>query len=106
MTLKIFAVYDSKVEAYLQPFFMRSRGEALRAFGEACNDPQTGFYKHPADYTLFELGSFDEEKGQITTLTVKMALGTALEYKKQMEIDPKQLPIPLMKEAQPTEVTQ
>ena len=38
MLMKMYSVYDSKVEAYLPPLFYKSKGEFLRAFGEACND--------------------------------------------------------------------
>jgi hypothetical protein len=81
MVLKVFSVYDSKVEAYLQPFYMRSKGEALRAFGEVVNSQDHLFSRHPADYTLFEIGEFDEGKGDFTMHTHKTPLGTALEHK-------------------------
>lgn len=62
-TLKMFAVYDHAVGAYLQPFFMRSSGEAIRAFTDTVNDPSTLFNRHPKDYTLFRIGWFDVEHG-------------------------------------------
>lgn len=80
--LKVFAVRDSKAEAYMNPFFMRSRGEALRAFVSGVNDPQTQLCKFPADFTLFEIGEFDEESGDLVMLpTGKVSLGLALEFK-------------------------
>ncbi|RYF45625.1 MAG: hypothetical protein EOO38_15670 [Cytophagaceae bacterium] len=82
MKLKIFAVYDSKAEAYLQPFFMPSRGTALRAFTDAVNDPQGSFQKHAADYTLFELGEYNDADASITELTPKVNLANARELLK------------------------
>jgi hypothetical protein len=84
MKLKIFSVYDCKVEAYLQPFFMRSKGEALRAFMSAVDDKQTQFNKNPEDFTLFELGEFDDEKGKVNSIN-PTSLGTALEFKAKNE---------------------
>lgn len=81
MKIKMFAVHDSKAEAYLQPFSMRSKGEAIRAFQNSVNDPQTQFNKYPADFTLFEIGEYDELTGQIIPSN-KIALGNAIEYKK------------------------
>ena len=52
MIHKIFSVYDSKVEAYLQPFFMQTRGAAVRAITELVADPKHQFGKYPMDYTL------------------------------------------------------
>jgi len=82
MKVKIFTTYDSKAEAYLQPFFMRSRGEALRGWETICNDPNSQFHKHPSDFTLFEIGEYDEQTGTIETYPAKCALGLALEFVK------------------------
>lgn len=82
MMLKIFTTYDSKAEAYLQPFFLPSRGEAIRAWQDVVNDQKTQFNKYPEDFTLFELGEFDSRSGTITTNT-KISLGNAIEFKKQ-----------------------
>lgn len=79
MKLKIYSVYDAKLEAYMQPFFMQTRGQALRAFTDTCNDTNTQFSKHPEDFTLFELGEYDDESGLFTNLEAKISLGTALE---------------------------
>lgn len=79
---KIFSVYDSKVGAYAQPFFMRSKGEALRGWEDVVNDPSTNFYKHPEDYTLFELGEYDELSGRIENHSTPESLGVALEFKR------------------------
>lgn len=61
MLFKVFAIYDSKVKAYATPFFLRETGEALREFGNLANNPKTRIGEHPEDYTLFELGTWDED---------------------------------------------
>ncbi|QCQ84579.1 nonstructural protein [Blackfly microvirus SF02] len=63
MKMLIFTVFDSAVGAYLQPFFSRSHGEAIRSFQDACNDAKSQFNQHAMDYTLFHLGSFDDGGG-------------------------------------------
>lgn len=82
MMQKIFTVYDSKLEAYMQPFFMSSKGQAIRAFTDTVNDPSTQFNKHPEDFTLFEIGEYDDQSGKVQNLPTPNALGLALEYKK------------------------
>lgn len=82
MMQKIFTVYDSKLEAYMQPFFMSSKGQAIRAFTDTVNDPSTQFNKHPEDFTLFEIGEYDDQSGKVQNLPTANALGLALEYKK------------------------
>lgn len=64
MILKIYTVYDSAVGAFMQPFFARSHGEALRNFQDAITDTK-GPFKHAADVSLFHLGAFDDENGDI-----------------------------------------
>lgn len=77
---KIFTVYDSKAEAYLQPFFADTTGIALRDFETACNDSAHQFARHAGDYTLFEIGLFDERKARFENLTTPINLGLALTY--------------------------
>lgn len=78
MTLKMFSVYDSKAEAFIQPFFSQSTGTAVRSFEDAANQESHEFQKHAADYTLFELGDFDQNTGITTCLEVRINLGNAL----------------------------
>lgn len=63
MRLTVCSVYDAQVRAYLQPFFSRSRGEAVRSFVAACNEPEGQFKKHSSDYTLFWLGDYEDTEG-------------------------------------------
>ncbi|QXP07884.1 MAG: nonstructural protein [Arizlama microvirus] len=78
--MKIFAIFDIKANAYLQPFFLPTNGMAIRSFETACNDNTTQFNRHPMDYTLFELGSFDDSSGALNSLSVPIPLGSAKEY--------------------------
>jgi len=82
---KVYATYDSKAEAYLQPFFMRARGEAIRGWTTVCNDPKTQFFTNPEDFTLFELGEYDEFTGTLIPHPAKISLGCAIEFKKASE---------------------
>lgn len=86
MQLKMFSIYDSKVEAYLSPVFMKSKGEFIRAFTEACNDPKSSFAKYPADYTAFELGSWDDAKCAFELHKTPISIGLAQEFVKVVEI--------------------
>lgn len=82
MVQKIFNVYDCKAEHYNNPFFLRTRGEALRGFQEVCNDPQSQISKYPADFTLFEIGEYDQVTGKISLHVAPVSLGTGVEFKK------------------------
>lgn len=78
---KIFAIYDSKVESYGRPMFFLTKGEALRSWSDIINDDKSAFHKHPEDFTLFELGEFDETSGKIQQLPTPVSLGVAIEFK-------------------------
>lgn len=78
---KVFAIYDSKAEAYLQPFFAKTSGLAVRMFMQAANDEGSDFSRFAADYTLFEIGEFSEDSGLFESHEAFRSLGLALEYK-------------------------
>lgn len=80
MLLKVYTVYDSKAEAYLQPFYCKSKGEALRSFTEVCNDKNSQIGKYPEDFTMFELGEFDDSNAQFKMYKSSVALGCAIEF--------------------------
>lgn len=63
MIMYFFTVYDKKVGAFMPPFQMRSRGEAIRSFMDAVNDEAHQFHKHAGDYELFQCGAFDDVEG-------------------------------------------
>lgn len=80
MKSKIFSIYDCKVEAFMQPFFMAANGAAVRAFTQIANDKASDISKNPGDYTLFELGSYDDSNAQIDMLPSPVSLGIAIEF--------------------------
>lgn len=81
MKYKVFTVHDSKAEAYLKPFLMRTKGEAIRAMQELANDQKHDFAKYSEDYTLFEIGTYDDETGTYEMLKSKLSLGNGIEFK-------------------------
>ncbi len=80
MKLKVFSIHDSKAEAFIQPFYSQTTGTAVRSFEQAVNDPQSDFHKFAGDYTLFELGDFDQNTAVFTPLKTPINLGLALTY--------------------------
>lgn len=89
--LKIFTVYDSKAEAYMQPFFCQSTGVAVRMFEQAANDPNHSFCKWPGDYTLFELGEWDEHSAMFTPAVTPTNLGMAITMQRSHAGEPVKL---------------
>lgn len=82
MQTKMFALYDGKAKAFSIPFFKLTLGEALRDFDDACNDPQCKVNRHPGDYTLYEVGTYDDTHAEIVPLSPLNLVATAIEYKR------------------------
>lgn len=78
--MKIFTVYDVKAEAYLQPYFSVTTATAVRAFQAAANNTEHDFHRFAEDYTLFEIGTWDEATGDIVQFKAMIPLGTALQH--------------------------
>lgn len=66
MHLQIYAIYDMKAKAYLQPFYMHNGEMATRDFTNIVNDPQTRVGRNPEDYQMFHLGQFDDITGELS----------------------------------------
>lgn len=82
MRVKIFTVYDCKAEAYMDPFASQSAGTAIRMFERMCNDEKSVFCRNAEDFTLFECGEFDTQKGEIFPHKTAISLVRAIELKK------------------------
>ncbi len=80
MNFRIFVVFDSKARAYLPPFFLPEAGQAVRSFKDAVNDPKHAFGQHPEDYTLFEIGTFDDREGKLLQLKASITHGVGVAF--------------------------
>ena len=77
--MKVYSVFDSKALFWAAPFILRTNGEAVRAFASAANDPTHSWGRFPTDFTLFHIGYFDHETGEIRPTEAKMSLAVAAE---------------------------
>lgn len=82
MEHKIYSIFDSAVSAYLQPFCAQTKGHAVRMFSDTVNDESSMFFKHPEDYTLFELGSWTDDDAKYTLHAAPISVGVAIEFKR------------------------
>lgn len=81
-TIKLYSVFDSKVSAFMKPIFFQTHGEALRAFSELCNDPQSQVCKYAEDFAMFYHGTFDPSSGELWCEAAPQHLAHAVEYKR------------------------
>lgn len=86
MTLQMLAVYDSKARAYLPPIFVPHMDVALRAFANAANTPEHQIGRNPEDFTMFLLGSWNDDHATFQLLAEPLAQGLAASFKKSAQL--------------------
>lgn len=65
MTVQMYTVFDSAIGAYNAPFTARNDLHAKRILEHETKRAGSDIGKKPTDYTLFHIGEFDEDTGQI-----------------------------------------
>jgi len=66
MLMHVYSVFDTAAGIYMRPFVSQADGEATRMFGDLSTDAEHPIGKHPEDYSLFRLGSFNDQNGGLT----------------------------------------
>lgn len=61
----IIAVRDRQLNAFMRPFTAQTAGQAIRSFRDEINRPDSELNRHPEDYELYRLGTFNEQTGEI-----------------------------------------
>lgn len=59
------ACLDVKTETFLAPIAAVTRGEAERIYAEIVQGAETIIGKHPNDFPLYEIGTYDERTGRV-----------------------------------------
>lgn len=64
MKLNIFSLYDEKARNYNTPQYLAHKGEAIRMLQSTLDNKETMFAKYPEDFSLYCLGTFDDNNGK------------------------------------------
>ena len=82
MEIVVVAVRDQKADAFGNPWYAQTKGMALRHFGDAVNtqDANNLWAKHPDDFALFELGTYNTQDGTFKLLPRPVQLGLASDF--------------------------
>lgn len=83
MKLKAFSVYDEKAECFAHPFFVSATGIATRMLATWANNPESTICKYPSDFTLYEVGSWNDGQAKFDTITPPKFIAKASEYKER-----------------------
>lgn len=68
--LCVVAVFDSAAMAFMNPFYVAARGQAVRSFKDEVNRSADGnvMNRHASDFSLMLLGEFDPNNGRFHLL--------------------------------------
>lgn len=80
MKYSVFAVHDIKAENFGMPVFFAAKGQAIRAFDDQCNAAESLIGQHPQDFTLYQIGEYDDSTGLLIPLPQPTPLGTGVDY--------------------------
>jgi len=80
--MKLFTVQDSASETYLPPFCMDTTRDAMQGLKVMVNSEQENKYSQfPEDFTLLEIGLFDNRNGHISLYDTPMIVINASKLK-------------------------
>lgn len=69
MLLNAYSIYDRKALQYHPPFYASTDGAAARSLSDLVQDPNTTIGRHPSDYVLYAVGTYDDQKGVLAPLS-------------------------------------
>lgn len=76
MIYGVYAIKDAKT-SFMPCNVDYCNDSAIRNFEHAVMDADSLMRSHPADYTLYRLGSYNTETGTITPMTVPLQIADA-----------------------------
>lgn len=67
MKVNMYVIFDTKAKFYNKPFYLQNDNVALRAFTDLANDETTDVFKHPTDFQLYKVGTYDDVTATIVS---------------------------------------
>lgn len=66
MMLNAYSIFDNKALQYYPPYFASTDAAAARSFGDLANDVNTNVGRHPGDYSLFCVGTYNDNNAALS----------------------------------------
>lgn len=79
----LFSTYDAKSKCFSAPFSMLTIGMALREFEEASRNPNSILSKYPNDFSLYEIGTYDDSNAIVENKIPMNLIAVASEFLKR-----------------------
>ena len=86
MNQVIISVKDTAAQAFGRPIFVPATAVAVRSFRDEVNrkDSTDDMARHPDDFELYELGSFDDSTGIVSVLPAPRLIARAKDLKESV----------------------
>lgn len=68
MIYNAYSIFDNKALLFHPPFFQPTDGAATRMLADLVGDQNTSIGRHPGDYVLYRVGTYDDARGVLTPL--------------------------------------
>lgn len=66
--MNVYAIFDNAAAVYMRPFFCAQHQQAVRLFEDESLNAETPIAKHPHDYSLWHIGTYDDSTGELAHL--------------------------------------
>lgn len=76
----MFSTYDAKAKTFSAPFTMLTIGMAIRGFEEATKNPESMLHRYPNDFSLYEIGTYEDSNATMTQKIPMNLLAVASEF--------------------------
>lgn len=60
MLINAYVIFDKKAAVYNKPFYLLNDEIALRSASDLLQDNNTDIARHPEDFILFKIGTYDD----------------------------------------------
>lgn len=71
MKLNVYTLFDTKTLIFNTPFFTHTHGAASRMCADLAADINTSVGRHPADYVLYCIGTYDDVLGAMQPFDIR-----------------------------------
>lgn len=70
MLLRAYTLHDVKALNYSPPFFVNNDALAIRMLTDLVNDRNTSVGRHPGDFKMYCVGTYEDAKGVLNPLPI------------------------------------
>lgn len=88
MRLNVYAIFDSASGIYDRPWCAHSDQAAIRSFTDVAQDAEHPIGKHPEDFTLFRIGTWEDDAGAIVGEAPTKVINGAEAYAAVRNVEP------------------